>query len=147
LDGGTLISNFSGRIDEDSGRDMLWSLSLPIVMNNPLGIGSQTIFDPIHRVQKGPHNVLLYFGLIAGWLPIILTILFYIVGAIRMRKRSLYDGFLWIPALLIYAAFEHNQSNAYYFELWSIVAMSVCMLPANFELQPAKSAATSQSSP
>jgi hypothetical protein len=125
----SFISSYSSRANEDSGRERLWSLAVPIIQENPLGIGKVVIYDPARHHYIGPHNVFLYLGIIAGWIPMILTALYYVTCVIAMPKVKLYDGFLWIPGLVIYCILQHNQSNGYIFEPWTLIAFSLAILP------------------
>ncbi len=125
----SLTASYSQRFDEDTGRDRLWATAFPLVLDNPLGVGSLYIYDPGFKRLIGPHNVFLYLGLAGGWTPVILLFVYYLIAAKRMPKRTLYDGFLWVPALFVFVFLEHNQSNEYIFHLWSVITLCLCMMP------------------
>jgi O-antigen ligase len=125
-----LIDQFVTRGAKESGRERLWAMGLPRVLDSPwIGVGEGDIRMPLSGGRyTTPHNGLLHLALAAGIGPLICFLIYLFrvgVGTLRMmQKQSCVEDVL-LPPLVAFGIFQIMVSDYHFMYAWGVVAFAL----------------------
>jgi len=79
-----MISRYTTRGTEDTGRALVWPLAIERFLNSPLlgvGVSNTTTYVPHNHKRYEPHNSFIYFALASGVLPFALFVIWWLRAA------------------------------------------------------------------
>jgi O-antigen ligase len=128
-----IISNYSLRGTEETGRLLVWPLALGRFIDAPLlGVGADAVntYVPGRRNMLSPHNSFIWFGLAAGIVPLILFVGWWIRIARRALRRSRDD--VWASYRLPFLA--HTliftvAGDLGFMQPWAVLALCIAAAP------------------
>lgn len=125
-----LINQFVTRGAEESGREKLWAMGIPRVLDSPwIGVGGGQIKMPLHHnLYTTPHNGLLHIALAAGIGPLICYLMYLArvgSGALRMLWKPNYAEDLLLPPLVVFGGFQVLVSDYAFMSAWGVVVFAL----------------------
>ena len=125
-----LIDQFVTRGAEKSGREYLWAMGIPRVLNSPwIGVGEDDVKMPLpHGLYTNPHNGLLHIALTAGIIPLICYLMYLVrvgAGTLRMIVKPNYSEDLLLPPLVAFGVFQVMVSDYHLMTAWAVVAFAL----------------------
>ena len=129
------IDAYSVRGAEESGRGLVWPVALQRIFDSPwTGVGLDSLYTSIGQQAITPHNVLLYIGLAAGIIPVILFLGYLgrvVTGALHILQRIHVGEATLLPPLVTFALFEIMIGDTYFMFPWEVVvfALAACARP------------------
>lgn len=126
----TLVSRYSERGLEETGRFVVWPLAVERFLESPLvGVGLSDIGTPVPGGRSiTPHNSFIYLGLAGGILPLALFLAYcFSVARHALTKGTQSpDGAFGLP-LLIYTVLVSNSGDLQFMAPWGLISMSLAM--------------------
>lgn len=127
-----VLSSYSERGLEDTGRYSLWPLAFGRFIESPLaGVGvSKTYIElPTRKEPVTPHNSFLFVGLSSGIIPLMLFAGYWLLGLRGALKASRKDpAYPYLLPLWVYAFFLDQSGSQYFVEPWSTFCVCICLV-------------------
>ena len=125
-----LIDQYITRGAEESGREKLWAMGIPRVLDSPwIGVGEGNIKMPLSAGRyTTPHNGLLHIALAAGVFPLICYLMYLArvgTGTLRIMLKQNYSEDFLVPPLVAFGVFQVMVADYHFMTVWAVVAFAL----------------------